>query len=654
MRRLIAILMTLALSFAVGATCANAEPRGPQPVIEQDYAHYSTRAAPFSQSSAFEPPTEIELFGRRWPTEQVAGAVGVVAILLTALGLGIYFSKNPRSKPKVDGHAEKHFPAMEVRNLTRGSLVPSQEVELDESERLAFLTLATQLYATKPLRFEDDPATDADQVFELVQQLPSPLPEGTIVTFAYWDVAGQKWLSVPTDLSPDRLQVTARTSHLSDWTFFAAPTGQVPDFAIELPAEEIEENGFWDGLAKITKSVIGVYADAPECAGSAPTWATPPTYQNEKDASVKYCVGGEDGNLLVAESVNSARPYVVRSNTLQKPSLPIDLQTAAELASLDNFVNEVMVSIYYKANPNGALVPPGRSAEWTFFEADAENKDFLEIVSEPADALGTILYLLIYGLAKASPPNEILEKVSTAGGAVSCVSQLREPVFDGGSRQLHNFIGAAATCLDVKEIIPLKSYADIALQIMVVLVEDESSSKFQVLVTKPTSQKPGGPYDPILLNPDEYWRNDDFPYFKPGSTYQYALVEATGDDSPELLLLRDGAEVGPVNVFTIQDGRAVRVPGPLRWGANTAGGWRAGVYGSASADGIWQLDSFSWREPSEFQKFERFGDSLQESGEVVTLWGVSEPADAFPIQWCPVGDYRECPQSYPARKVEDR
>lgn len=96
----------------------------------------------------------------------------------------------------------------------------------------------------------------------------------------------------------------------------------------------------------------------------------------------------------------------------------------------------------------------------------------------------------------------------------------------------------------------------------------------------------------VIESPESFPVKGDADFVARGN-YSYALVEATGDDHPELLLMTDGMEFSPVSVFTTEGDRLVQAEGVLMDGAAGAGGQRLRVKGSISGAGLYQVDHHS-------------------------------------------------------------
>lgn len=118
-------------------------------------------------------------------------------------------------------------------------------------------------------------------------------------------------------------------------------------------------------------------------------------------------------------------------------------------------------------------------------------------------------------------------------------------------------------------------------------------------------------YAQILANPSIYPVSEAAQYV-PNGTYSYALVEATSDSVPELLLRVDSKEFAPILVFSFDENTqsAVQAGGVLIDGAASAGGSRVKVRASNSGAGIHQLDWYSIQPVGESTLYGIQGNSL--------------------------------------------
>lgn len=146
-------------------------------------------------------------------------------------------------------------------------------------------------------------------------------------------------------------------------------------------------------------------------------------------------------------------------------------------------------------------------------------------------------------------------------------------------------------------------------------------------------------YMEILANPSSYSISDAAQYV-PNGTYSYAVVEATSDSIPELLLRVNSAEYSPVLVFTYDDDTktAVQAEGAFIDGASGAGGARSRIRASNSGVGIYQVDWNSLREIAQNTLYGIQDNTLTKvSGPEEFVFANSMP-DHHEISWISVSD----------------
>lgn len=131
-------------------------------------------------------------------------------------------------------------------------------------------------------------------------------------------------------------------------------------------------------------------------------------------------------------------------------------------------------------------------------------------------------------------------------------------------------------------------------------VFDDATSTIQESPSLDTVEQARELYKEVISNPDDiefnYPHEDRGPVTGtsgPESGFQYAIVEATSDDVPELLVRRGSWEINPVSVFTTDGGDLVAIEDVLVDGAASAGGARASVLGRQSGDGFFQTEGQS-------------------------------------------------------------
>lgn len=146
-------------------------------------------------------------------------------------------------------------------------------------------------------------------------------------------------------------------------------------------------------------------------------------------------------------------------------------------------------------------------------------------------------------------------------------------------------------------------------------------------------------YAEVLANPGAYPPNPAARY-EPTGTYSYALVEATGDDIPDLLLRVDSKEFSPVLLLKVDsNGTVVASTDVVLDGAAGAGGSRSEVFGSREGSGIYEVSSQSLRPEGRGQRYLLEGTSLVRSGEPQTFNKANgTPADYFSPNWLDTTD----------------
>ena len=144
-------------------------------------------------------------------------------------------------------------------------------------------------------------------------------------------------------------------------------------------------------------------------------------------------------------------------------------------------------------------------------------------------------------------------------------------------------------------------------------------------------------YEWVLSHPGDYAVNSAAQY-TPDGTYEYALVEATGGGTPELLLAVGGSDTTPVIVFTIgEDGKARASTDVLVMGAPGNGGGRLAVWASAGGRGVYQISGSSLGKESVSELFALNGTSLS-GGAQETFPSEGHLPDHQLIDWIPVSN----------------
>lgn len=153
----------------------------------------------------------------------------------------------------------------------------------------------------------------------------------------------------------------------------------------------------------------------------------------------------------------------------------------------------------------------------------------------------------------------------------------------------------------------------------------------------------GSPWEPVLANPSKYWDKGSMYSFVPNGKYEYAIVEATGDSTPELLLRQGGTEVGPVYLLTLRNNVPVRLTPNLEDGASTAGGYRGSVWASKSGNGVWQATGVRNTPNTEYKRMNVRGNRLSVT-ETASMHYSKDHPDVQKANWCPVTNRSCLPQ----------
>lgn len=153
-----------------------------------------------------------------------------------------------------------------------------------------------------------------------------------------------------------------------------------------------------------------------------------------------------------------------------------------------------------------------------------------------------------------------------------------------------------------------------------------------VVVTEGQEPDAGDFFTTVLDNPPTM-PEDRASRFHPTGTHSYALVEATGDGTPDLLLRINGEEFSRVLLYTLGDsGEPVASTDYLLDGAAGAGGSRARVLASASGAGVYEISHQSVHPEGTSRLYRLEGGSLRIVDER-TVEALSTPPDHVEITW---------------------
>jgi hypothetical protein len=192
-----------------------------------------------------------------------------------------------------------------------------------------------------PVRIELDGGLPADGV-TLTRAYPTPVPDGAAATFIFFNEEFGAWEAVPSELSEDRLTLTATVHHLSLWddvvaggqqslqTFTAAATAAghtVSDAGDAFGKTLAEVNAniktvFTNGSEALYYGIGEIFdtrVDDPVCDGATPQWVSSTEMIGyNANNPILFCVGRDpkDADLLVVKArVNRGFGYTVSTAT---------------------------------------------------------------------------------------------------------------------------------------------------------------------------------------------------------------------------------------------------------------------------------------------------------------------------------------------------
>ncbi|MGD7003092.1 hypothetical protein [Corynebacterium halotolerans] len=173
-------------------------------------------------------------------------------------------------------------------------------------------------------------------------------------------------------------------------------------------------------------------------------------------------------------------------------------------------------------------------------------------------------------------------------------------------------------------------------------------------ITPPPGNTITKAYSDILDNSGKYSFTGGADYSLNGE-YEYALVEMSGDDSPELLVKALTTDhIDPIRVFsTTADGALVAPGGTLVSGAAGAGGYRAGVSAAPEGDRIFQTEWHSLRPEVSVRGFLLEGGELVPNGETWEDDQVAPSGDLVSIAFHPLHDRQPIEATEPGAGAVD-
>lgn len=130
------------------------------------------------------------------------------------------------------------------------------------------------------------------------------------------------------------------------------------------------------------------------------------------------------------------------------------------------------------------------------------------------------------------------------------------------------------------------------------------------------------------LDPSTF-ASDGFSPREPTGAYEYAVVDITGDDTPEMLVKSVATEISSIRLIAANEDRTALVEPDHLFGdgAGSAGGERLELHTSTNHDGLLASDGRSGTGQYKTTEWELDGDQLQETGKTWEYRIDQKPAD---------------------------
>lgn len=170
----------------------------------------------------------------------------------------------------------------------------------------------------------------------ITRHYPVPLSEGLTATLAFYDETAKSWRAVPSQISADRMSVSARVHHLSVWDDFIAGAQErleelrdgvgsavktAADFTVDAAkgiagwtADRISDAADWMFYA--VGKVFDTRVDGPSCDSGAPRWVERIIHiENQHNNPILFCTGHDGNNpalLVVKARVNRGFAYTAQ------------------------------------------------------------------------------------------------------------------------------------------------------------------------------------------------------------------------------------------------------------------------------------------------------------------------------------------------------
>lgn len=210
-------------------------------------------------------------------------------------------------------------------------------------------------------------ASVPDAGITITRRYAQPLPGGASATLAFWDPSLPGWRAVASQVSDDRMSVSATVHHLSLWTDVAGALGS----AAKTVGSALGDAATWAYIQ--VGAVFSTRADRPTCPSGAPGWVDEvATLDDRAENPIRFCFGNNDDDLIIKATMNRGFGFVahpaksateIHNSTFDPEAFNDALRTAVHLD--DNFGRDAEQLLGGKY-----MVGAGETLTVTFDETD--------------------------------------------------------------------------------------------------------------------------------------------------------------------------------------------------------------------------------------------------------------------------------------------
>lgn len=301
---------------------------------------------------------------------------------------------------------------------------------------------------------------------QLKREYASPLPDGVIPSFIYYDKELEAWLPAESVLSNDRKTLVAEVNHLSLWSDIITGSKESLDATekiIKRSGQIVKAAGnqlFSDGTYlyetgyRLISAVVESTTKDPKCTNAIPSWAEVEGIKNKNMHDIAlWCIGSdqtEPSILEVKVANNTNIPLRLKSNAAPDKlnSEPIDGASSELLRNQIHRTIPDATSSKHALN-NGILFTPHETKILNFNDPN-ENLEAIKIKIE-ASATHEALIIVIFDELYSRLLNNI-DVINNVVKPIECLKNASTIVDSESS------ISAAKSCLGIilKNIGPVK------------------------------------------------------------------------------------------------------------------------------------------------------------------------------------------------------